>query len=861
MARHTIQRSCRKVRTPRARPSSSPPSKTRFTLYDLAGRERARYLVDRVPLEEKRDKPAENAVAHGIVIIDRSGSMRRDLKGLKETLLKLFTLDEYSRANLIVTLLSYASQGDLTVHFQRVAIQDVMKPSSPYLREVRKMQAGARTCMSQALMLSGSLARAGETTAITLHSDGYANDPSPASEERALEALVVQLRERDIFVNTIAYSDRADFRLLSRIASALSGACVRAGDLRQVYDTLYLTTKALAASGGAPSVEALPAGYAYQVLVSHKARKVIGSAGPLRVCGLAPGDDAVIYRYREVPAPEFDQARDFVPAQTSEPVYALARAKLAEGSLNTAKFALASTFDATLAGRDARALTNGEVARLAGDLDEALFNPAAVKRHEILGAVPVNNRLPVLEVVRLLAEHRDHVIVNRRHLEEHYARRGLKRIPGTRDEEGNLVKPWLKTLPLGGSDYARIASIDINHTSPTINLLLTQRVQLVNPAEGKPVTEVASVLLDELAEYRAYTIVSDGEVNVPELRVKISSPQVFAALREKGVLELAPTRRRRSGNGRAEGDGSPAYDFQVEYTIRLADRPLVPVDSPYPDLPGVFEQLAEAKVVASLLAACLREEPGPYAPEQLAELRRHYLTKNLNVSFPTTTQYRDLREALAEGKVDSRVGYRVEIGSRAILNLGKLPSANDFLERMYEAYDKETGKPLEGRPTCDLSLDPHTGFRHGRTSARTQVTPVDEFMRRLFDDFLGLEYTGSVAAVLARVGADGLRRLLQERRNGGTVGRGELVEAMAAAEGRLRADTERLYREKVCPLVFYVGSTGLLPDGMEARAETAEVLAARYPHLQFSRDEQEGTYFEVGDTILGVYPRDEYFTP
>jgi hypothetical protein len=125
----------------------------------------------------------------------------------------------------------------------------------------------------------------------------------------------------------------------------------------------------------------------------------------------------------------------------------------------------------------------------------------------------------------------------------------------------------------------------------------------------------------------------------------------------------------------------------------------------------------------------------------VAELRRHYLSKNLCVNFPSTTEYRDLQETLAAGNVDSRVGYRVEIGSREILNLGKLPSANVFLERRYGAY---------------------------------------------FDDFLGIEYTGRVAAVLARVGADGLRRLLQERRNGGTVGRGEPLEAMTTAGARLR---------------------------------------------------------------------------
>jgi len=33
-----------------------------------------------------------------------------------------------------------------------------------------------------------------------------------------------------------------------------------------------------------------------------------------------------------------------------------------------------------------------------------------------------------------------------------------------------------------------------------------------------------------------------------------------------------------------------------------------------------------------------------------------------------------------------------------------------------------------------------------------------------------------------------------------------------------------------------------------------------YPNLSFSKDEQEGIYFEVGNTILGVYAENEYFS-
>ena len=41
---------------------------------------------------------------------------------------------------------------------------------------------------------------------------------------------------------------------------------------------------------------------------------------------------------------------------------------------------------------------------------------------------------------------------------------------------------------------------------------------------------------------------------------------------------------------------------------------------------------------------------------------------------------------------------------------------------------------------------------------------------------------------------------------------------------------------------------------------SAEQLEANYPELVLSKDEKEGTFFEVGDTILSVYATTEYFS-
>ncbi|WP_107668022.1 hypothetical protein [Cyanothece sp. BG0011] len=98
--------------------TSKNSNQSKFTLYNFAGEEKAYYLVDRKQLEVTPENLGKPNIAHSIIIIDCSGSMTWDIEELKETLLKLLTLDEYSNADLLVTLITYASQGDVTCHFQ-----------------------------------------------------------------------------------------------------------------------------------------------------------------------------------------------------------------------------------------------------------------------------------------------------------------------------------------------------------------------------------------------------------------------------------------------------------------------------------------------------------------------------------------------------------------------------------------------------------------------------------------------------------------------------------------------------------------------------------------------------------------------
>ncbi|HEV3143319.1 MAG TPA: VWA domain-containing protein, partial [Gemmataceae bacterium] len=118
----------------------------------------------------------------------------------------------------------------------------------------------------------------------------------------------------------------------------------------------------------------------------------------------------------------------------------------------------------------------------------------------------------------------------------------------------------------------------------------------------------------------------------------------------------------------------------------------------------------------------------------------------------------------------------------------------------------------------------------------------------------------SVAKILAKVGAQRLIDLLALKRLGQHVDRTAMIGAMADAQDRLDAELEKLCEERISPLVFYVGATGLLPDEIQVPAQTAGQISAKHPELEFSNDEVDGLFFEIGDTILSVFATNEYYS-
>ena len=452
-----------------------------------------------------------------------------------------------------------------------------------------------------------------------------------------------------------------------------------------------------------------------------------------------------------------------------------------------------------------------------------------------------NNQISLVELIQIFAQYRNNIIVNIKHLQQDYQRTGIKRVKGVRNENGELLQPWLRTENIDNAEYVDMGEFQFNRNTATINMLIKRKVKLAKFEDQTPTIEVAGLLVNDLNSFKNYTIVSDGKINVKFLQVKISSKKAFDLLKQKGVLDAED------------------FDFRAEHTIQLDNLPLLAANSCYSSIDGLFNKLAEIKVLTSIISAYLKKESNVFIAGQLDEFKKHYLSKNVYINFPTTNEYTDIHEALINGTLDSRLSYKIDIGSQDILNLSKFHSANNFLNRMYRLYDKITGEIII-KPTFEMVFNDNLAIRHRLLSSRTKITKVDELMKPIFDDFLGLDQNGIVGDILNKVGADSLAQLLQEKQAGKQIGKEEMVAALTTANIKLEQYAENIYQDKISPLVFYIGCTKLLPNQIEAKPMTAEEAAVQYPNLQLSKDEQQGTFFAVGDSIISIYTKTEYYS-
>lgn len=816
---------------------------TKFALHNFAGKPTTFFFVDTE--DAKPSGQAKSAPTHHIAVLDVSGSMWGDLPDVKSVIEKVFTAEEFNDPNQKVSLITYSSSGDCRVHFEKVTVADVMAPNSPHLNEIRNLRVRGLTGISQALAKAESLIDDAETTCISLHTDGYANDPSPFSEARNIVAHVEAIEKHpNVFCNTVAYRNWCDFALLDAIANRLSGVCVRVQNARQVYEALH-ASQTLLAGNMAPTIEAGIGKADFITFVSKSAKKVLGGTESLNIRGLGSDDDATVYRYTEVGeaaynAADVPECNDF--GSSYDPILAYARVQAALGNLTAAKYAIISTRSRGLINGHIRAMVAAEVAKMGEAIEQRLFVPTT---EILMDEYGLDTSGPsILTLVSVLNTYRDGLRINVEDLGKNYKRRGLKKVAGKRDDDGNIVPPNARLITPDDQTAVPVASIDINRDTATINIKVVQDGTLVsnkpstdNNAGPLTITEIEGIKLD-LKDYRNYTIVGDGSVNTPVLPIRTSDKRCFAALKNLGLVS---------------GD----FDPTAQYDLRIGDMPLVDYDQEFEDIdPDLFNEIAKLTVLQKLFSGLTKGESEALTGDQIAALREYHITPAFYFSPPSTTPYSDITEALNKGEVDTRMSYKVKLGTPDIIHIGKLKSGNAYLQRRF-TLTLADGTVVK-KPTLDQWWEDGATWGIKNLSARTKLDGVDTLTYPIYEGFLGLGDTDALYDVLLAAHID--TQQFDAALSGGLT-RDEAVEYLKDCLRKVNNALDVLYEREVCPLAFYVGATGLVPDNLATTAMTADALADKYPQVKLGKAEKEGMYYEVADgLLLGVFTKAEHFS-
>ena len=795
-------------------------SKFQFTVYDLTGKPKSRYEVKERSLTTQVSKATQK---HHIIIVDRSGSMSYSMPELKESVKKTLALHEYHDDSMLVSLLSYSSMGDLTTHFVAKPVSKI-DPS-----EIDKLRATYSTCISQSLVAVKSIINKNHVTGITLHSDGFANDPSSFTEKKSIFDACEQLAKENVFINTIAHSDYADFQLLSGVANKVSGRCVRATGIKQLYDSIIQTFEALKTGNLAVSHIDME-GADYLVYLSPGDKKVIGSSTNFDLSGIDKTKPGSLYSFTKI---SLNNASSSPIDQNHPALFAFARAMLAEGNVNMAKYILASTGNVDVFNKHWKASTVPALANMAGEFESLAFGET--KSVALLnGPVKVDDSLTVLKVLQTIEQHKDGITLDVESFLKGYDRRGVKRIPGSRDDNGVLTEPSLELEMIGEKGRASISSLDISTTSANVSINTTQKCRLVKKADKTPILKVAGIAVDSLPSFRSYTIVGDGELTVETIPVYISDKKAFEALAALGVLYL--------GSQKAS-----KFDFAVKYEIVLKDLPITKVSVDTKNLQDVIRDLFVAKILSSMIGATLKEESDKYTPEQVAELEKNYLSKNLYINFPTTNEYSDLEQAIKDGKVDVRSSFKIKFGTDGILGFSSFKSANEFFKRGYDYFGSSS------EADCTSLMDQHL-WAEKKMSAKVKITSADALQKKVFDYILGLNKKdeAGVAKVLKDAGITHMYDLL------GFSNKENLVKALSDAQRALDKYIQNVYMENIFPVVFFIGSFGMAPDEWNASAMTADTLKQQWPDAKIGKAEADGMFFKTGEVVFGVNSERRY---
>lgn len=786
---------------------------TKFALRNLSG-EIVSYWASKDVAFAQVAPTTVRAPSHHIIVVDRSGSMYYDMAEMRSQIEKVLTHSEFNDPTLRITLISYSGQRDCKLHFARVTVEDVMRADSPYLKEIRGIQPTGLTCISQGLAMAETLIDDKEITAVSLHSDGYANDASPTAERRALDTLVASIaaKHKNVFVNTVAYNRYSDFNLLSSIANNLSGTCTQALSIRDVYKALYDTT-ALLTKNMSPAIEI--SGGDIVLFISNAERKVLGSDESLTVRGVSEGSQKTAYKIDNMDKAQWDKIICPEAGPGAPVLYALARYFLSVGEINLAKYAVVATRDKNMLSQHYRALVAADLADFASDLEKQVFEGNASVFTADYG---MPKQTSILELCSVINEHNTGMLISMEEVYKAYTRRGVERVEGVRDEKGEVQKP-LYSLKTDGSSWINPSAFKINDSEANVNMLVTVPAKLWDNQKNEEVKEVAGIVLN-LHDFKNYTIVGDGVCTLPELHVRITDKALHGKLVALGVV-------------------SGKFDHKATHVIALKDMPVTSFGTDASLPANIFTDLCKWKTIVSITkvladTAKTDGEGTAFSAEQIAELKEHFISPSLYFSPPTTTSYSSLEDAIKTGRVDYRTSYQCVIGNTNIVHLKDLYGADEYLARRFTLT--VDGADV-AKPSLSYMYNPKAKWAVKALTARTKLNAVDDLMFPIFEDLLGFKKTGEFYSKIKDIAID------------------KAVEAYKYAQ----TQEEALFVH-VRHLAFYVSATGIVPESLNAHMVEAEAFETTYG-MKLGKAEKEGTFFVLPDkTTLVIFARSKMFT-
>ena len=747
-------------------------------------------------------------VTHHVLVVDRSGSMYSDIEKLKQSIEQALAVESFTDESVQTTLISFSSHGDVTLHWHKVPVGKVTDISEPYVGMLRAIRATYLTGISQALNLALEQVDPTQTTGITLFTDGYANHPSPYSENQAMDAFVRKASEHPgLFFNAIGYRDWCDWPRMQSMTNALSGKTVKARSFKDVLDAMK-DTQALLAGKVCPAIKIEASEGRMLVAVNRTTGQVNSTYGALSLRGVSADDHIDLYAVAKAEATyNIPKGTKAIPTEEAYLFGALATSYTSLADIRSAKELLFASGNKTLWAEHQGAITPSSLSAMLDDFatwTQAANNDAyemgrnVRPKYNLFDLAKALDSLPPRSVGLATSE-----------FYESYRRRSIKRVPGTRNADGTITATKAEMVPKDGRVYIR--GVAFNTTDASVQLETECAVDLKNLETGEILREVEFINLDSLKDYRTYTMISCGERNVERIPLEVYTKQAWDAL----TPFLLP---------------SEAREFKAGKKVRIELKrfKMEGDEAPNPDeiLASIGRRLHAAAATKAYSAMQDKGAASPYTPEQVEALKEVHLTPALYFSAPTHTHYEDQDKAVAAGEIDSFTRYRVFFGTTEVLSDKELKSGNAFCDRRYTVT-------LNGEVVKKPKLDTYlagASYEAKPLSPRSKETAADQVMNEVFDDIL---------LASNRIDNDEITRRLAETR--------KIVEQV---------------NNLLQPLVMEIGCTGLLPIDLESKLTRYEPddFAEKFG-VKLGKAEQEGIYFAADNgLVVSIIPDTSWYT-